>query len=68
MVPSLDIFKVESSSVRWRDTAATVETAKARIQKLALYSPGDYLIIDQETGQRIFVIPMAASHKSNIRV
>ena len=67
MVPSLDIFKVESSSVRWRDTVATVETAKARIQKLALYSPGDYLIIDQETGQRIFVIPMAA-HKSNIRV
>jgi len=64
MGPSLDIFKIESSSVLWRDTVATVETAKARIQKLALFSPGDYLILDQQTGRHISVIPLAASEQN----
>jgi hypothetical protein len=57
MVPSLDIFRIESGGVLWCETAATIETAKARIQKLALSSPGGYLILNQRTGQRIPVMP-----------
>jgi hypothetical protein len=52
MVPSLDIFRVESSGVLWCEAAATVEAAKAHIQKLAISSPGSYFILNQETGQR----------------
>ena len=55
MVPSLDIFKISGGGVLWRDAVATLETAKARIRKLALSSPGEYFILDQNTGQRVFV-------------
>jgi len=59
MAPSLDIFRVESGGVLWCEAAATIETAKARIQKIAQSSPGKYLILDQRTGQRIPVIQYA---------
>jgi hypothetical protein len=52
MVPSLDIFRMESGDVLWCEAVSTIEAAKARIQKLALSSPGSYLIFDQKTGQR----------------
>ena len=61
MVPSLDIFRIESGGVRWCEAAATFETAKARIQKLVLSSPGNYLIFDQKTGVRIPVVPLGPS-------
>ena len=48
MVPSLDIFKISGGGVLWRDAVATFETAKARIRKLALSSPGEYFILDQK--------------------
>lgn len=52
MAPSLDIFRVKSGYVLWCETALTVEMAQERIQELALTSPGDYLIFNQQTGQR----------------
>jgi hypothetical protein len=39
---TLDIFRIESGGVRWCEAAATVETAKARIHRLGLSSPGNY--------------------------
>ena len=60
MVPSLDIFKISGGDVLWRDAVATLETAKARIRKLALSSPGEYFILDQKTGQRFFVTPLGS--------
>ena len=61
MVPSLDIFKISGGGVLWRDAVATLETAKARIRKLALSSPGEYFILDQNTGERVFVTPLGGS-------
>ena len=58
MVPFLDIFKISGGGVLWRDAVATLETAKARIRKMALSSPGEYFILDQNTGQRTFVTPL----------
>jgi hypothetical protein len=55
MVPSLDIFKLSGGDVLWRDAVATLETAKARIHKLELSSPGEYFVLNQKTGQRIFM-------------
>jgi len=55
MVPSLDIFKINGGDVLWRDAVATIEAAKTRIRRLALSSPGEYVILDQHTGQRTFV-------------
>lgn len=61
MIPSLDIFRIESSGVLWCEAVANVETAKARVQKLATSSPGSYLILNQRTGQRIPIMSDVAT-------
>jgi len=48
----LDIFRLESCGVLWLGSVATLERAKARAQELAVGSPGDYLILDLETGNK----------------
>ena len=54
----LDIFKTDpDGGVLWRDAVESVEAAKARIQRLALSSPGEYPILDQNTGNRLRVAP-----------
>jgi hypothetical protein len=55
MVPSLDIFKIDSLGVVWRESVESLETARTRIQRLALSSPGEYFILNQKTGRRIFM-------------
>ena len=62
MVPSLDIFKIESGDLRWCEAVANVETAKARVEKLAQSSRGNYFIFDQKSGQRIHVTVESGRH------
>jgi hypothetical protein len=57
MVPSLDIFRIESGGVLWCGAAETIESAKDRIEELAHSSPGSYIIFNQTTGRRIPVTP-----------
>jgi len=57
MVPPIDIFKIDGSNALWREAVETFEAAKACIQKLALSSPGEYMIFDQHTGNRVSVTP-----------
>jgi len=52
MTPMLDVFRLETSGVRWLESAATLECAKARIQEFAVRSPGEYLVVDQRTGNK----------------
>jgi hypothetical protein len=49
----LDIFRLESCGVLWLGSVATLERAKARAQELAVGSPGDYLVLDLETGNKL---------------
>ena len=57
MVPPFDIFKVEGAELRWMEAAADLERAKARVTLLSASSPGEYLILNQKTGQRISIKP-----------
>lgn len=57
MIPPFDIFKVEADSVRWVESADDLERAKARIKVLAGRSPGEYIILNQQTRERISVKP-----------
>jgi hypothetical protein len=58
MFHPLDIFKTDADgSVLWRGSAKDFVSAKASINKLALSSPGEYLILDQHTGQRVLITP-----------
>jgi hypothetical protein len=56
MLHSLDIFKIDPHrGVLWRGAVKSFVAAKVRIQMLALSSPGEYLILDEDTGERILV-------------
>src|SRR5216684_8439519 len=57
MIPQFDIFKVESDGPRWMEAAENVERAKARVKILATSSPGEYVIANQETGEKISIPP-----------
>jgi hypothetical protein len=55
MLPPFDIFRVESAGLRWMEVAADLERAKARVKLLAASSPGEYVILNQNTGEKILV-------------
>jgi hypothetical protein len=48
----LDIFRLESCGLLWLASATSLTSAQARAQELALRSPGDYLVLDLETGNK----------------
>jgi hypothetical protein len=57
MLPTFDIFKVESGGVRWMEAAGDLERATARVKLLAASSPGEYIIVNQRTGEKISIKP-----------
>jgi hypothetical protein len=53
----LDIFKTDpDGSVLWRGAAETLVAAKAYIKKWAVSSPGEYLVLNQHTGDRVSIL------------
>ena len=52
MTPMLDIFRLEGCGVLWLASATNLENAEARAQELALRAPGDYLVLDLDTGNK----------------
>lgn len=68
MTPSLDIFRIDPGGrVLWCGAVKSFVAAKARIQMLAVSSPGEYLILDEDTGNRILVMLLGASTQSQRR-
>ena len=69
MVPSLDIFKIDSGGrVIWRGSVESFVAAKAHIQMLALNclsSPGEYIILDYDTGHRVLVMLLGVSTEAD---
>ena len=62
MVPFFDIFKVHSiGDVLWRDAVESL--VRVSIETLTTSSPGEYVIFDQKTGQKIFVTLPGVSAK-----
>ena len=54
MLPSLDTFKIDpDGGVPWRGAVKSFAVAQARIQMLGLSSRGEYIILDEDTGQRL---------------
>jgi hypothetical protein len=53
-----DIFRAETNGgVLWIGSAATLADGKARVQELAARLPGDYVLVNQETGNRLVIRP-----------
>ena len=56
MSQRFQIYKVEGDgSLRLIEEASELERARARVKKLAAFSPGEYIITDQPTGERISI-------------
>ena len=56
LIPSFDIFKIDSDGrVIWHCATESLVVAKSRIAKLAVSTPGEYLILDQNTGHRLLI-------------
>src|SRR2546429_5154032 len=56
MSQQFDICKMESDgSLRLIEGTGDVERARARVKKLAAFSPGEYIIANRQTGERISI-------------
>jgi hypothetical protein len=52
----IDIFRAENNgSVLWLGAAASVAEAKARVREIGMHAPGEYLLLDQETGNKLAI-------------
>jgi hypothetical protein len=49
--------KQPEGRVYWVEAARNVESAKERVQSLARYFPGEYVIVNKKTGEEITVRP-----------
>jgi len=68
MASSLDIVRIDPGGrVLWCGAVESFVAAKARIQKLELSSPGEYFILDQDTGNRVLVMLLGVSTQSRRR-
>ena len=69
MLPSLDIFKIDSGGrVIWRGAVESFVAAKAHVQMLTLNclsSPGEYIILDYDTGHRVLVMLLGVSTETD---
>jgi hypothetical protein len=55
MIPPFDIFKVEGGELRWMEVAPDLERAKSRVKVLSASSPGEFIILNQNTGEKISI-------------
>ncbi len=61
MFPTFDVFQLDSKGqVLWKGFGESFTAAKATTHKLMVATPGDYLIVDQSTGQKVVVTRAAA--------
>jgi hypothetical protein len=68
MLAAFDIFRIESKSVRWLETAGSLEEAKKLAREFAAKVPAEYLVLNQETGNRFvikFETPDASDNASS---
>ena len=53
MVRTFDVFRVQTEGgVRWIGTVESIEAAKALIKVESAKQPGDFLVVNLETGSR----------------
>jgi hypothetical protein len=55
MLATFDIFRIEAKSVRWLDTAASLEEAKKLVGEFAAKVPAEYLVLNQVTGNKLVI-------------
>ena len=58
MKPAFDIFRKDLlGTAVWMESVQDIETAKLRLTELARRSPGEYLVVSQETQEIVCETP-----------
>jgi hypothetical protein len=58
MFEPFDIFKLgDAESTVWIDSAQTFDDARASIKEMMLERPGEYIIFNQSTRDRVLIKP-----------
>ena len=52
MVPSFDLFRLDSDMPVWLESVADLETAKERLRTIGLLIPGKFIVFSKETEDR----------------
>ena len=55
MIVSHDIFRVEAGGVRWLECVTSLDEATARVRQIAGGAAGEYIVVNQRTGNRVFL-------------
>ena len=56
MITPFDVFKIDRNGhVLWCDQAASLQEAKAKVRRLALSEKAEYLILNENNGNRLFI-------------
>ncbi len=51
----IDIFRVEPKGVLWLESSPSIDEARARIQLLGTQNPGEYVLLNQTTGNKLMI-------------
>lgn len=60
MIPTFDVFRFEADGRYWVDAAVSVEDSKTRVRELLSLTPGQTMILSQETNVRFMIEDGAA--------
>ena len=64
--PLFDIFQLQQdNSLRWCEATDTLEAAHARILVLGKSAPGQYIIVNQQSGQKLVIDASGAKSAAN---
>jgi hypothetical protein len=56
MIPAFDIFLMESDGgTLWCGSAASFEEAQTQVRERVASSPGNYIILNQQTGNKLVI-------------
>jgi hypothetical protein len=61
----IDIFRVEPKGVLWLESSASIDEARARIQLLGTQNPGEYVLLNQATGNKLMIKAGGANSASS---
>jgi len=63
MIEPLDVFiKMESGAYVWKASVASLQAANSMVEQLATASPGEYMIFNQATNEKIVVMRDTSTH------
>jgi hypothetical protein len=51
----VDIFRVDAKGALWLESSRTIDEAKARIQQLGAKNAGEYMLLNQTTGNKLLI-------------